>query len=303
MKGLKGSDPFRSHMLSRRNVLKGAGGLVATAFPATVAARQDQAPGGARGGNSRASADVTGRLARYMVDARDRELPAPVVRDAKHRILDTIGAMVSGAALKPGVLAIRYVRSQGGTAEASVLTTDYRTTAVNAALANGMFAHADETDDFEPVTKAHPGSAVVPAALAMAEKEGRSGSDVIRAVVLGYDLCCRFLMTLGPDHVRATHRSAEGTSATFGAVGAAAALARLDEAGTRFALSYAAQQVSGLWSWTRDEDHVDRMDQHLEQIRRRQRHRERERRAEFGAKTPRHVRGQRGGLLKHSRPG
>ncbi len=142
--------------------------------------------------------------------------------------------MISGAVLPPGVLATRYVRAQGGTTEASVLTTDIRTTAVNAALANGMFAHADETDDFEPVTKAHPGSAVVPAAFAMAEREGRSGTELIRAVALGYDLCCRFLMTLGPDHVRATHRSAEGTSATFGAVGAAASLARLDEKGMRY---------------------------------------------------------------------
>jgi 2-methylcitrate dehydratase PrpD len=232
---------------------------VAAAFPAGAHARsasQTAPRGGSR--DTQGPGDVTGRLARYMVAARDRQLPAAVVRDAKHRILDTIGAMVSGAVLKPGVLAIRYVRSQGGTAEASVLTTDFRTTAVNAALANGMFAHADETDDFEPVTKAHPGSAVVPAALVMAEREGRSGTDVIRGVVLGYDLCCRFLMTLGPDHVRGTHRSAEGTSATFGAVGAAASLARLDEKGMRHALSYSAQQVSGLWSWTRDEDHVEK---------------------------------------------
>ena len=166
--------------------------------------------------------------------------------------------MVSGAELPPGLAAIRYVRSQGGTLESSVLTTNLRTTAVNAALANGMFAHADETDDFEPVTKAHPGSAVVPAALAMAEKDRRSGTEFLRAVVLGYDVCCRFLMALGPDHVRATHRSAEGTSATFGATAAAASLARLDERGTRFALSYGAQQVSGLWSWTRDEDHIEK---------------------------------------------
>ena len=65
-----------------------------------------------------------------------------------------------------------------------------------------MFGHADETDDFEPVTKAHPGCAVVPAAFAVGEREGRSGTEVLRAVVLGYDLCCRFLMALGPDHVR-----------------------------------------------------------------------------------------------------
>ena len=140
-------------------MLKGAGGLVATAFPSTAAqpARQSASRTTSREIEARASADVTGRLARYMVEARERQLPAAIARDAKHRILDTIGAMVSGAVLRPGVLAIRYVRSQGGTAEASVLTTDIRTTAVNAALANGMFAHADETDDFEPVTKAHPG--------------------------------------------------------------------------------------------------------------------------------------------------
>jgi len=63
---------------------------------------------------------------------------------------------------------------------------------------------------------------------------------------------------LGPDHVRATHRSAEGTSATFGAAAAAAALARLDETGMRYALSYAAQQVSGIWSWVRDTEHVEK---------------------------------------------
>jgi len=58
--------------------------------------------------------------------------------------------------------------------------------------------------------------------------------------------------------VRGTHRSAEGTSSTFGALGAAASLARLDEQGMRFAIPYAAQQVSGLWSWVKDEDHVEK---------------------------------------------
>jgi 2-methylcitrate dehydratase PrpD len=204
------------------------------------------------------ASDITGRLASYMAQARERPLPPPVAREARHRILDTLAAMVSGAHLKPGEMAIRYARAQGGVAEATVLTTDIRTSAVNAALANAMFAHADETDDFEPVTKAHPGSAVVPAALAMAEREGRSGAELVTAVALGYDLCCRFLMALGPDHVRGSHRSAEGTSSTMGAVGAAASLARLDEKGMRHAVSYAAQQVSGIWSWVRDAEHVEK---------------------------------------------
>jgi 2-methylcitrate dehydratase PrpD len=235
---------FRSP--TRRELLGYAGGLAALGtLPSSVRA-------------AAATADVTGRLARYMVAARERELPAAVVAACKHRILDTFGAMVSGARMRPGVMAADYVRRLGGTAEASVIASPLRTTAVNAALANAMCAHADETDDFEPVTKAHPGCATVPAALALAEKNGASGAAFIRAVTLGYDLGCRLLMALGPDHVRATHRSAEGTSSTFCALGAAAALTRLDEQGMRFAISYAAQQVSGLWSWINDEDHIEK---------------------------------------------
>jgi len=240
-------------------MLQGTGGfLAAAAFPRSQAAPPVARRQAFQRSSFVATTDFTGRLARYMVEARDRSLPPAVLRETKHRLLDTLGAIVSGAQLKPGEMAIKYVRGQGGVAEASVLTTDIRTSAINAALANGMFGHADETDDFEPVTKAHPGCAVVPAALAMGERESRSGMEVLRAVALGYDLCCRFLMALGPDHVRGTHRSAEGTSSTFGSVGAAASLARLDESGMRYALSYAAQQVSGLWSWVGDADHVEK---------------------------------------------
>jgi 2-methylcitrate dehydratase PrpD len=239
-------------------MLQGAGGFVAAQALGTCAeaagapiAQTSAAPGAA-------VSDLTGRVARYMVEARSRALPPHVAREAKHRILDTLAAMVSGAHLKPGDMAIRYVRAQGGTPEASVYTTSIRTSAVNAALAHGMFAHADETDDFEAVTKAHPGSAVVPAALAVGERDDRSGTELLAAVALGYDLCCRWLMALGPDHVRATHRAAEGVSSTFGAVAAAASMARLDEKAMRFALSYAVQQVSGVWSWERDVEHVEK---------------------------------------------
>ena len=238
--------------MQRRQILETVGSLLAaTALRPVAAARRFEQEG-------RASTDLTSRLARYMVAARDRQLPSEVVQAAKHRILDTLGAIVSGARLKPGEMAIRYVQAVGGAAEASVPTTAVRTSAINAALAAGMFAHADETDDFEPVTKAHPGCVVVPAAMAMAERENRSGEELLRAVTLGYDLCCRLLMALGPDHVRATHRSAEGVSSTFGAVAAAASLAKLDENGMRYALSYAAQQVSGIWSWERDTEHIEK---------------------------------------------
>jgi 2-methylcitrate dehydratase PrpD len=248
-------DDSKKRGFVRRRMLQGAGGLIAAAaLPAgpLAAAPAPSAPARAAG------ADITGRLARYMVETRTRALPPDVLRECKHRILDTFGAMVSGARMRPGEMALRYVRSLGGVEEASVIASNFRTTAVNAALANGMFGHADETDDFEPVTKAHPGCSVVPSVLAIGERNGGTGMDMIRAVALGYDLCCRFLMALGPDHVRGTHRSAEGTSSTFGSVGGAAGMAKLNEEQMRVALSYAAQQVSGLWSWVRDEDHVEK---------------------------------------------
>jgi len=234
-------DPF---VLTRRRLLKAGSATVASYFlPA---------------GWSLAADDLTGRLATYMVAARDRALPDRVLLVAKQRILDTIASMVSGSALSPGMIATRFIRTQGGVAEASIVASNIRTSAINAAFVNGMLAHADESDDFEPVTKAHPGSATVPAALSMAEKEQRSGAEMIRAVALGYDVGCRFLLALGPDLVRRTHRGAEGYSATMGAMAAAASLARFDEERMRYAISYAAQQVSGLWSWVEDNDHIEK---------------------------------------------
>jgi 2-methylcitrate dehydratase PrpD len=240
--------------LTRRHALLAAAAAAITAAAPLPAAAQGNAerPRPAR------APDLTGRLARYMAGARAAALPARVELAAKHRILDTLSAIVSGATLKPGQVAIDYVRALGGTAEACVATTSLVTTAVNAAFANGMLAHADETDDFHPFTKAHPGCSVVPAALAMAERERASGVALLRAVVLGYDLACRFLMALGPASVRAADRSAEGYSSTFGATAAAAALAGFDETHMRFAISYAAQQVSGVWSWERDADHIEK---------------------------------------------
>ena len=242
----------RQRGLTRRRMLEsGAGLLAAAAVPVRMQGGQREQP-------TTKSTDLTGRVARYMAAARQQPLPGDVLRETKHRVLDTVAAMISGAKLKPGEMAIRFARAQGGVAEASVLTTNIRTSAINAALVNAMFAHADETDDFEPVTKAHPGCAAVPAALAVGERENVSGQDFLRAVALGYDVCCRWLQALGPNHVRATHRSAEGVSATMGAVAAAASAAKLDEQQMRYAISYAVQQVSGVWSWERDLEHVEK---------------------------------------------
>src|SRR5262245_24952427 len=89
---------------------------------------------------------VMHELSAYIVAALQRPLPPTVVEKTKHHILDTIAAMVSGSCLGPGKKAIAYVKTLGAK-EACVIGSNIITAAGNAALANGMLAHGDETDD------------------------------------------------------------------------------------------------------------------------------------------------------------
>ena len=198
------------------------------------------------------------KLAAYIAGAARRPLPAPVVERAKHHLLDTLSAMLSGAPLLPGRRAVAFARAQGGRPEAGVVGTRIVTTAINAALANGMLAHADETDDAYYQALVHPGCAVVPAALAMAERERSSGMALLRAVVVGYDVCARTSMALGVERFRTSGLSTHSYGGTFGAAAAAGALAGLSPDQARWLLSYTAQQASGLSCWARDTEHVEK---------------------------------------------
>ena len=95
------------------------------------------------------------RVSTYIADAARQPLPPNVVEKAKAHILDTVAAMVSGSALKAGISGITYARQKGGAPEALVITTDFMTHASNAAFANGMLAHADETDDSHMASRSH----------------------------------------------------------------------------------------------------------------------------------------------------
>ena len=198
------------------------------------------------------------RLSFYIASALRRPLPPAVVEKTKHHMLDTIAAMVSGSRLQPGKKAIGYVRTLAGNREASVIGSRILTTAVNAALANGMLAHADETDDSHAPSLTHPGCGIVPAALAMAQCQHRSGTALLGAVALGYDVGCRLTQSLDAYQFREDGHSTHSFGPMFGAAAAAGALAGLREQQVRYLLSYAAQQASGISCWMRDTDHVEK---------------------------------------------
>lgn len=197
-------------------------------------------------------------LSAYLARALDRDLPPEVVEKGKFHLLDTIAAMVSGSRLPPGEATIAYIRTLGGVEESVVVGSGIVTSAVNAALANGMLSHADETDDSHKTSRSHLGCGVVPAALAMAEREGASGTDLLRAVVLGYDIGARTTLAIGVDGFYDAGHSTHTFAPLFGAGAAAGALARLNQDQMRWMLSYTAQQASGVNCWQRDLDHIEK---------------------------------------------
>jgi 2-methylcitrate dehydratase PrpD len=198
------------------------------------------------------------RWSSYIASALRQPLPPTVVEKTKHHMLDTMAAIVSGSRLEPGKKAIGYVRTLAGNREASVIGSRILTTAVNAALANGMLAHADETDDSHAPSLTHPGCGIVPAALAMAERQHRSGTALLGAVALGYDVGCRLTQSLDAYQFREDGHSTHSFGPMFGAAAAAGALAGLRERQMRHLLSFTTQQASGISCWMRDTDHIEK---------------------------------------------
>lgn len=231
---------------SRREVLRAGAGLLTAAMAAKRSAAAPVSP-------------LMTRLSDYMAAAAARPLPELVVEKTKQCILDTLAAMISGSTLPPGKFAIRFARSYGGEKICTVAGSNVVCGPMEAALANGLLAHSDETDDSHPPSQSHPGCAVVPAALAMGEKFAIDGNRFLRAVALGYDIGPRFTITLGKlQYMAETHRSTHGLAAEFGAAAAAGCAAGLNAQQMRWLISWTAQQASGLATWQRDTDHIEK---------------------------------------------
>jgi 2-methylcitrate dehydratase PrpD len=202
--------------------------------------------------------DITADVARYFADAARAPLPEEVALKTRLHFLDTLVAIISGTRLRAGRRALAFVSAQGGNPGASVPGSDLLCDAANAAFASAMAAHADETDDSHLGGRFHPGCAVVPAALAVAEARGRGGAELLRAIAAGYDLGARATMALGFTAPRSGTHSTHCLGANFGAAAAAGVMAGLDAEKFEYLLSYATQQASGIAYWQRDKEHVEK---------------------------------------------
>jgi 2-methylcitrate dehydratase PrpD len=232
-------------LFTRRGLIQRAAWIFpATAFlPRWASAAQEVSP-------------VMAKLSNYMAAARDIELPEKVVQDAKYHILDTVAAMISGSELPPGRDAIEFARTYaGGQRVATVVASKTLCGPMDAAFANGELAHADESDDDYTSGGAHPGSAIVPATLALGEQFQISGTHFLRAVTLGYDIGMRAYKTLKGGVLTETHNLV----GTMGASAACGCVAGLDVQRMRWLLDYATQQAgAGIGTWRDDIEHIEK---------------------------------------------
>ena len=244
-------------IFSRRSLLELAGLAVATAVlpPGMLMTK----PSHSQDTTGQGVSPVMDKLSTYMSEASGRELPDEVTEKTKQHILDTVAAMISGSELTPGRVAVQFAGVYGGRELATVVASKIVCGPIEAALTNGVLAHADETDDSHAASQSHPGCAVVPAALAAGERFGISGTHFLRAVTLGYDIGPRVTMTLGGQQFEAeSHWSTHSISPLFGAAAAAGCAASLTVAQMRFLLGYTAHQSSGLGAWNRDTEHIQK---------------------------------------------
>ncbi len=198
-------------------------------------------------------------LSNYMSQAYSKKLPEDILEQAKFHILDTFSAILSGSELAPGVSGINYVKRHGSTGKCTVIGTQLKAGPLEAALANGMMGHADETDDSHGRSRSHPGCSIVPATMASSEIFGITGDHFIKAVTLGYDVGTRLLMSLGgPEFSYTSHKSSHSIAGMFGSAAAASCVAKFNPQKIRWVFDYTAQQSSGIAAWGRDTDHIEK---------------------------------------------
>ena len=198
---------------------------------------------------------VTDYVAGFVTSTRAADIPKDVAHLGKRSVLDGIGLALAGAASECGHIAQKYLHQLGidTTKGSTVIGTHQRLPARFAAFANGLAIHADDYDDTQlAVAKdrvygllTHPTAPALPPVLALAERDRRSGADLMLAYQVGVEVECKVAEAILPRHYQTGFHS----TATCGSIGAAAGASKLlglDREATRRALSLGATQAGGL---------------------------------------------------------
>ncbi|MFQ5839762.1 MAG: MmgE/PrpD family protein [Candidatus Methylomirabilales bacterium] len=195
-------------------------------------------------------AGATRQIAEFVCGTSAEVLPPAVIRMAELSLLDWLGSAVSGSRSQPTRALMEIVKAMERVGEATLIPDGTRAPAYWAALVNAASSHVTEMDDLHKPSVVHPGAPVIPAALAIAEKTGAAGRDLMAAIAVGYEVAIRVGECVGPTHYHYWHST--GTCGIFGAAAAVARLLGLSAEATVWALGSAGTQAAGLWEFLVD---------------------------------------------------
>ena len=189
-------------------------------------------------------------LADHITTLSFRALPAEVVEKAKLLVLDTLGVMFLGSETPWTRIVLDHFNEQGGAGESDVVQHHLRLPAAGAAFVNGTMAHSFDYDD--DLAACHVACCVIPAALAVGQKNHASGKEVLTAIVLGYDVTVRLAETLDGHHLYGQGFHPTPVCGTLGAVASASRLLGLSGEEITNAMGIAGSFLSGSLEWLSD---------------------------------------------------
>ncbi len=181
-----------------------------------------------------------------------RDIPDPVFEKAKRVMADFFAVLAIGLKIGPVVpLVNAYFLQLGGSKETTLPGNLPKIPAINAAFCIGAASHSVELDDGYRFGTCHPAVAVIPAALAVGERNSCSFENIVVAVIKGYDMMLRLSRAINPSHMnRGFHTT--GTAGTIGAAVACAHLMGFNSEQTTYCLSLAGLQSAGLQEMLHD---------------------------------------------------
>lgn len=171
-------------------------------------------------------------------------VPADVIEDIRYKTLDWLGCVIGALEKESSTGLLEMVREAGGNPQCSAFGLGEKTSMYLAAFSNGVLGHTLEYDDVNKIAITHPGAAVLPAALAVAEFCGADFERYALGVTAGYEVMIRLGAALNPSHYDYWHTT--GTCGTFAAAAAAGKVMGLDAEQLARALGIAGTMASGL---------------------------------------------------------
>ena len=197
----------------------------------------------------------TRRLAEFIVGLKLADVPLPVIDTAKRLFIDWLGSALAGRDSRQVSIFEAYAAAMGPTGvnragDSEILVSRKSSSPYFAALINAAASHVVEQDDVHNGSVFHPGTVIFPPVLAAAQAERSSGTELLLAVIAGYEAGIRIGEFLGRSHYKVFHTT--GTAGTLAAAAAVAQLYRLDVGATVDALGSAGTQAAGLWEFLRD---------------------------------------------------